>query len=75
MPLVYLLVLTFTELTKQPELAVMQLPLIISAVGAVVCVLARMSFGRSIVAVIGCLWWCLLAGVTMVVVDILIFPF
>lgn len=75
LPLVYLFVLALTELTKQPGLAVFQLPLIISALGAVVCVLARMSFVRSIVSVVGCLWWCLVAGVTMVIVDILIFPF
>lgn len=75
LPMAYLFVLALTELTKQPGLAVFQLPLIISALGAVVCVFARMSFVRSIVTVVGCLWWCLVAGVTMVVVDILIFPF
>ncbi len=75
LPLVYLCVLAVTELTKQPGLAVFQLPLVISALGAVVCVLVRMRFGRSIVTVVGCLWWCLVAGVTMVVIDILIFPF
>lgn len=75
LPLLYLFVLAVTELTKQPGLAVFQLPLIISALGAVVCVLVRMSFGRSIVSVVGCLWWCTVAGVTMALVDILIFPF
>jgi len=34
-----------------------------------------MSVGRSVLAVVGCLWWCLVAGLTMVAIDILIFPF
>ena len=75
LPLVYLLVLTFTDLTKQPGLAVLWLPAGISVLGAVVCAAARVSLGRSIMTVAGCLWWCLLAAVAMVAIDILIFPF
>jgi hypothetical protein len=75
LPSIYLAVLTVTDLTKQPGLAVLWLPAAIAALGAVVCVLARMSVGRSIATVVGCLWWCLVAAVTMVAVDILIFPF
>jgi hypothetical protein len=74
-PAIYLAVLTVTELTKHPGLALLWFPAGISALGAAVCILTRMSVGRSIVAVIGCLWWCLVAGLTMVVIDILIFPF
>ncbi|HEX2127277.1 MAG TPA: hypothetical protein VHF45_12050 [Thermoleophilaceae bacterium] len=75
LPAIYLAVLTVTDLTKQPGLAVLWLPAAIGALGAVVCVLARMGVGRSLVAAVGCLWWCLVAAVTMVAVDILIFPF
>jgi hypothetical protein len=75
LPLVYLLVLTFTDLTKQPSPAVLWLPAGISVLGAAICVAARVSLGRSIVTVVGCLWWCLVAAVAMVAIDILIFPF
>lgn len=75
LPALYLLVLAVTDLTKQPGLAVLWLPAGIGALGALVCVVARMSVGRSIVSVVGCLWWSLVAAVTMVAIDILIFPF
>ncbi len=75
LPTLYLCLLTFTELTKRPDLAVLWGPAIVSLLGALVCVVARMSLGRAIVTVVGCLWWCLLAGLALVAIDILIFPF
>ncbi len=75
LPTLHLCLLMLTELSKQPALAVLWLPATFSAIGVLVCVLVRLSVGRSIVAVLGCLWWCLLVGLTMVAIDILIFPF
>jgi hypothetical protein len=75
LPLIYLTLLTVTELTKRPEISVLYGPLAVGALGALICLLTRPRVGRAIVAVISCAWWCLLAGVTMVAIDILIFPF
>lgn len=75
LPLVYLAVLTVTDLTKRPGLAVLYLPAFIAAAGALVCIGGRVGLRRSVVTVAGCLWWCVVAAVTMVAVDILIFPF
>jgi hypothetical protein len=74
-PMVQLLLLTVTDLSKRPDMALLWLPLMFALAGAMVCVLARVSLSRSIVAVLGCIWWCMLAGLTLVVIDILIFPF
>ena len=75
LPLAYLCLLTVTDLSKDPGLALMWFPAGLSLLGVLVCVAGRVGVGRSIVAVVGCLWWCLVAGLTMVVIDILIFPF
>ena len=75
LPLVWLGILTVTDLSKQPGLAVIWGPVYMSLAGAAVCLLARMSLGRSIYSVLGCLWWSVLVGITLVVIDILIFPF
>jgi hypothetical protein len=75
LPALALCLLMFTELSKRPDIAVLWMPVIFTLVGALICVLARMSIGRSIVALLGCLWWCLAVGFTLVVIDILIFPF
>jgi hypothetical protein len=75
LPLVELLILTVTDLSKRPEVAMLWLPVLFTLAGAMICVLARVSLGRSVVALLGCLWWCLVAGTTLVVIDILIFPF
>jgi hypothetical protein len=75
LPMVDLLLLTVTDLSKRPDMALLWLPVMFALAGAMVCVLARLSLGRSVVAVLGCIWWCLAAGFTLVVIDILIFPF
>ncbi|HEX8745201.1 MAG TPA: hypothetical protein VF712_18900 [Thermoleophilaceae bacterium] len=75
LPLIYLCVLIPTDLTKQPDLAVLWLPVGLGLVGAAICLLTRISLGRAIVAVLSCMWWSLVAALTMVVVDILVFPF
>jgi hypothetical protein len=75
LPLVYLCILIATDLTKRPDQALLWGPACFGLAGAVVCVLARLGLGRSIYAVAACLWWCLLAGLSLVVIDILIFPF
>jgi hypothetical protein len=75
LPLAYLILLTVTDLTKDPGLALLKFPTALTALGALVCALGGVSFRRSFVAVVGCLWWCLVAGLTMVVIDIMIFPF
>lgn len=75
LPSIYLCILTFTEPTKDPGRALLWWPVGFTLLGVVVCVAGRVRLGRSIVAVVGCLWWCLAAGLTMVVIDILIFPF
>jgi hypothetical protein len=75
LPMLHLCLLTLTELSKQPSLAVLWLPATFAGIGALACVLARLSLGRAIVAVLGCLWWCLFVGLALVAIDILIFPF
>ena len=75
LPTIDLFLLTLTELSKQPRLALLWLPVIFTLFGALICVLVRMSLGRTIVALLGCAFWCLAAGLTLVVIDILIFPF
>jgi hypothetical protein len=75
LPLIDLGLVTVTDLSKRPDLAMLWLPVTFTLIGALVCVLGRVSFRRSLVALLGCLWWCLVAGTCMVVIDILIFPF
>lgn len=75
LPMLHLCLLTLTELSKRPSLAVLWLPATFAGIGAVACVLARVSLSRAITAVLGCAFWCLLVGLTMVAIDILIFPF
>ena len=75
LPLLYFGILIVTDVTKDPGLALMWFPAGFTALGLLVCILGRVRFGRSLVAVVGCLWWCLVGGLTMVVIDILIFPF
>lgn len=75
LPVVDLFLLTVTDLSKRPDMALLWLPVMFALAGAMVCVLARVSLGRSLVAVLGCIWWCMVAGVTMIAIDILIFPF
>lgn len=74
-PLVHVALLTVTDLSKRPDLAMLWLPVLFSLAGTFVCVAARVSLGRSLMAVLGCLWWCLLGGTALVVIDIVIFPF
>src|SRR3712207_4716664 len=75
LPALYLCVLIPTQPALRPDLAVLWGPVLLGLVGALVCVLGRLGLRRSVVATAGCLWWSLVAGVTMVVVDIIIFPF
>ena len=75
LPALALLLLTVTDLSKDPGVALLRLPLAFGLVGALVCGLAPLSLGRLIVAVLACVWWCLVVGLTLVVIDILIFPF
>jgi hypothetical protein len=75
LPLLALCLLTVTDLSKRPEIAMLWMPAGFTLLGTFICVGARMSLGRSLVALLGCLWWCLLAGTCLVVIDILIFPF
>ena len=75
LPLVDLLLLTVTDLSKQPSMALLWLPVMFTLAGLAICVLARVSIGRTIVALLGCAFWCLAAGLTLIVIDILIFPF
>ena len=75
LPMVDMLLLTVTDFSKRPDLALLWLPVMFALAGAMVCVLARVSLGRSIVAVLGCAWWCLVVGMALIVIDILIFPF
>jgi hypothetical protein len=75
LPMIHLGLMTVTELSKHPKLAVIWLPLTYTMIGALICIGARMNLGRAIVAVLGCAWWCLFVGLTLVVIDILIFPF
>jgi hypothetical protein len=75
LPMIHLALLTVTELSKKPSLAVFWLPLTYVLIGALVCMGVRMNLGRAIVALLGCAFWCLLVGLTLVAIDILIFPF
>ncbi len=75
LPVVDLALLTVTDLSKRPDLALLWLPVTFALGGAMVCVLARLGVGRSLVVVLGCIWWCMLAGLALVVIDIMIFPF
>ena len=75
LPLVTLAILTVTELSKRPEIAMLWMPVGFTALGAIICAAVQMNLWRAFVAVLGCLWWCFVAGTTLVVIDILIFPF
>jgi hypothetical protein len=74
-PLIALVLLTVTELSKQPNIAMLWMPVGFSALGVVICAAVGMRLWRMFVVVLACLWWCLLAGFALVVIDILIFPF
>jgi hypothetical protein len=74
-PLIALVLLTVTDLSKRPDIAMLWMPVGFSVAGAVICAGVRMGLWRAFVSVLGCLWWCLLAGTALVVIDILIFPF
>jgi hypothetical protein len=75
LPLIVLGICTVTDVTKDPGVAVLWLPGIAAASALVVSLALRMSVGRSIFLGLGCLWWSFVAGITLVVIDILIFPF
>ena len=75
LPLVAVCLLTVTELSKRPEIAMLWMPVFFTALGLVVCVVARMGPWRTFITSLACLWWCLVAGTTLVVIDILVFPF
>ena len=75
LPLIAVFLLTFTELSKQPDIAMLWMPVVFTTVGLFVCVLSRMGPWRTFITSLACLWWCLVAGTTLVVIDILIFPF
>jgi hypothetical protein len=69
------LCLLFTDLSKRPDIAMLWMPGIFTAAAIVVCVALRVHPWRAFTIVLGCLWWCFVASTTMVVIDILIFPF
>lgn len=75
LPMVALVLLTVTELSKRPDVAMLWMPVYFTGFGLVVCVLARLGPLRTLVTCLACLWWCVLAGFTLVLADILIFPF
>jgi hypothetical protein len=75
LPLTAICLLTVTELSKQPSIAMLWMPIAFTALGLVVCVVVRMGPWRTFITSLACLWWCLVAGTTLVVIDILIFPF
>jgi hypothetical protein len=75
LPIVALAILTVTDLSKQPMVAMVWMPAAFTAVGLCVCILTRMRPWRTFTTSLACLWWCLMAGLALVVIDILIFPF
>lgn len=75
LPVVTMAILTVTDLSKQPIVAMLWLPVVFTALGLVMCVLARMRAWQIFTTSLACLWWCLVAGTALVVIDILIFPF
>jgi hypothetical protein len=75
LPLIVLAICTVTDASKDPGVAVLWLPGVAAALAVVVCRLLRTGVGRTLVLTLGCLWWSFCAGVALVVIDILIFPF
>ena len=81
LPLIDLCVVAFTGLSSlsspdaQPEIAVIVLPIGFAVVGAIICSLLRVRSLSTVLLCLGCAWWCFLASICMVVIDIVIFPF
>jgi hypothetical protein len=75
LPAIDFCLLTFSELSKSPSVSLFWLPSTFTALSVLVCIRARVSAGPAIMLVLGCAFWCLVCGLTLVVIDILIFPF
>ena len=75
LPLVDLGLVTVTDLSKRPDVAMLWLPGVFTALAVLVCRGLRIGAGRSIANAVGCLWWCFLASAALVVIDVLVFPF
>ncbi len=67
--------LMVTDLSKRPDIAMLWIPSVSAALAIVVCAALSVRFGRALMTVLGTVWWCFAAGTTMVVIDILVFPF
>ena len=74
LPLVDFCLVLFAGLAKHPAVAMVWLPLALTALGAVVCRHLRVGTGQAIMLVLGCAWWSFLCSICIVLMQNLFLP-
>jgi hypothetical protein len=74
LPLVDFCLVMFAGLAKHPGLAIVWLPVVLVALGALICRRLRVGTGQAVMLLLGCGFWCFIVSLCVVAMESFILP-